>query len=306
MAGRDMQVSHFSGLCLVLLCLTLLITPAHGAEAGETINWFIYNLPPAAEPEQGKPGNGFVDQILKRIIKGWPEAKHKFVIGNPNRFWTDVAAGKPYCAMVLNSQKHQDLVDFIPVLLIPPPQLYVRADLLGRIPFNDNGEIRLPQLLQMHQLHGVLIAKRSYGAVVDKELAHRDPDASVAWLSVSGVGSNLPTMISHRRADWSIGFDFVLAYAKHQDPDLVNVVAVPIEGSVQPIEFGLACTDNDWGQRAIARARRIVSEPALISYARNLFEQHLTPETLLRYEARNEEFYRRLLPAKPSPPDLKR
>ena len=245
-------------------------------------------------PEHGQPGHGFADEILKQIITHWPQARHKFVAGNAVRFWKEIAAGKPVCSLVLDTPEHTKRASFTPVFLIPPLQLLTRRELLSQLPQNPSGEVRLPQLLRQHRLHGLLVKDRSYGDVLDSQLAHASADAGIQWLSTSSIGATLPKMLNRHRTDWSIGFDFVLAYLKSKDPALKDVISVPIEGASAPLVAGYACPRTEWGKATSKHIRQIISDPAMLAKARSGLEKFLTVENRRRYKAAFDRFYRQL------------
>lgn len=284
---------------LLVLPLALLGATAPGQGRAETMTWVMRDFPPSSMPQQGQPGIGMADEFVKAIVQRWPEVEHRYLVANNRRILVMLESGEPACfTTALHVPERERQAYIADMLLVPPQMLITRRALLSRLPLNSQGEVRLPVLLADTRLSGMLQQDRSYGATLDRLIQARPADAR---LSLSAGAARPLLMVALERADYSIDYDYSLAYeqfsnARLRDSDLRSV---PIEGNEQPLVAGIACPRTDWGRRMILRIDRLIAELAQDPQARSGLERWTTPQARRTYGRQVEDFYRRR--AQPTP-----
>lgn len=283
------------GICL--LGLAALHVPARAAEH---MTWLMPEFALFdADRAPGRPRKGMVEPMADYLMRHWPDAEHEVVIANVKRSWRMIEAGEPACHLVsLRTPEREQLAYFADTHLVPPAQLIVRRAKLAQVPRDAGGEVDLDRLLLEGRLRGALIEGRSYGKTLDAQLARR-PARSIDLYAPADFGGRLLHMVALGRADFSIDFDFTLQFQRQQSKALNELVSMPIQGSSELLQSGVACPHNEWGRKTAARVERIFGTPAGAAALRSNFDLWLTPEARAVYGARiNAYFADRLLPRK--------
>lgn len=286
--------SRFAGLLLAPLGAL-----APGLGRAETMTWVMRDFPPSSMPQQGQPSIGMADEFVKAIVQRWPEVEHRYLVANNRRILSMLESGEPACfTTALRVPERERQAYIADMLLVPPQMLITRRELLPRLPLNSQGEVRLPQLLADTRLSGVLQQDRSYGVTLDRMIQARPANAR---LSLSAGTARPLAMVALERADYSIDYDYSLAYEQFSDARLRDseLRSVPIEGNAQPLVAGIACPRTDWGRRMILRIDRLIAELAQDPQARSGLERWTTPQARRAYGRQVEDFYRRR--AQPTP-----
>lgn len=264
------------------------------------MTWLLRDFPPSSMPVDGRPTLGLADEFVKAIVKRWPEVEHRYLVANNSRIVAMLEAGAPACfTTALRVAERERSAYIADMLLVPPQMLITRQDLLGRLPMNARGEVRLAELLADASLRGALLQARSYGAYLDRLIRER-PRQSGALLSAAAMRPL--QLLAHLRADYAIDYDYTLAFEQQADGRTLHeatLVSVPIEGNEQALVAGIACPRTEWGRRMIVKIDRHIAALAHDPQARSGLERWMTPQARQRYGRMIEDFYKRR--AQPSP-----
>jgi uncharacterized protein (TIGR02285 family) len=253
-------MSPTSSLPYVLgtLAVILSLAPA-GAGATETMVWVMPDFPPASIPENGQPGNGVANRVVRYIVSKWPEAEHRFVYANAKRTWQMLEQGDKVCyAAALRTKEQEQVAYFTNTNMLAPPSLVVRHASLAAVPRNAAGEVDFPSLLASRKLRGLLVEKRSYGAMVDDLIARSPQQERPATTSTGNYGQKIFQMIAADRVDYTIDYDFTFSYEWSRHSELGALQTVPIAGNTALVTTGVACPRTDWGRATITKVDRIV------------------------------------------------
>ena len=280
---------------LLLATLLLLARPAGAADI-DGITWLSADPPPSAE---SKFGTGLAARMVAFMKLQWPELPHQILQANAKRSWQMLAQGEPVChASALRTPEREKLAYFSNTQMSPPLQLIVRRDKLAQLPRNAAGEVDLARLLADPRLRGALVDGRSYGLFIDQLLAGRGLQKAVDHYAAADYGSKILPMLSVGRGDYTIEQDMALSVGRERNPQLNELLSLPIQGASEPLQAGVACPRNAWGLAAITQIDKRLGTPAGVSMLRESFERWLTPEVRQHYGVRIDAFYKER--AKPS------
>lgn len=300
-AGFDPGICHLPWRRHALACaglLALLLAPG-AAHCAETMTWVMPDFAPASIPVNGKPGKGIADQAVNFVMQHWP-AQHRFIYANATRTWQMLAQGEEVCfAAALRTPERERIAYFSNTNRVPPPQLVVRTDALPGVPLNAAGEADLDALLAQETLRGLLVDKRSYGAVADAAIARKPSGAKLQATPAGNYGKNIFKMIVAGRADYTMDYDFAYAYERAQAPELAALTVVPVAGGGAPVTVGVACPRTAWGRAAIMKIDRLLGTregAAALVRAQSTWQ---TSASRQRYAADTAEFARQR--ARPAP-----
>lgn len=278
----------------------LLLAASGPVQGGNVMTWLMPDFAPASIPVDGKPGQGVADQAVNYIIGKWPDAEHRFIYANARRTWEMLGRGDQACfAAGLRTPDRERIAYFSNANRLPPPSLVVRSDVLPSVPLNSAGEADLPALLAQPALRGLVVEKRSYGAVADQAIARRPAQSALHTMAAGSYGKNIFKMIAARRTDYTLDYDFAFAYERARAPELAALTTLPIAGSGAPVTAGFACPRTAWGRAAIIRIDRLLGTregAAALVRAQSSWQ---TESSRQRYAADTAEFARQR--ARPSP-----
>ncbi|MYN06614.1 TIGR02285 family protein [Pseudoduganella aquatica] len=270
------------------------------AQAKDVMTWVMPDFPPAAIPVNGKPGNGVADQAVNFITARWPDAEHRYIYANARRTWEILERGEAVCfPAALRTPERERIAYFSNTNLLPPPVLIVRGASLPSVPLNSAGEADLAALLERAKLHGIVVDKRSYGAAADGAIARRPRHSSLQIIPVSSYGGNILRMIAAKRADYTLDYDFALAYEMSRAPELATLKTVAVAGGSAPVTVGVACPRTPWGRAAIRRIDRLLGTREGAAALMQAQTRWQTEASRQRHAAALAEFTRQR--GKPSP-----
>ncbi|MRV75430.1 TIGR02285 family protein [Duganella sp. FT92W] len=267
--------------------------------AAETMVWVMPDFPPASIPDNGQPGNGVADRVVRYIVSKWPDAEHRFIYANAKRTWQMLEQGDKVCyAAALRTKEREQVAYFTNTNVIAPPSLIVRHAALAAVPRNAAGEVDFPALLASRKLRGLLVEKRSYGAMIDGLIARSPQQSKPATTSVGNYGQKIFQMIAADRVDYTIDYDFTFSYEWSRHSELAALQTLPIAGNTALVTTGVACPRTDWGRAVITRIDRIVGTKEgadTLLQAQNAWHTEAAKQ---RYAAQFAEFARqRAMPA---------
>lgn len=286
-----MNVTH--RLLQTLGPLAFILAIPNAGAAAETMVWVMPDFPPASIPENGQPGAGVADRVVRYIVSKWPEAEHRFVYANAKRTWQMLEQGDKVCyAAALRTKEREQVAYFTNTNVLAPPSLIIRHSSLAAVPRNAAGEVDFPALLASRKLRGLLVEKRSYGAMVDDLIARSPQQARPATTSVGNYGQKIFQMIVADRVDYTIDYDFTFGYEWSRHTELAALQTLPIAGNTALVTTGVACPRTAWGRAIITKVDRIVGTKEgseVLMQAQNAWH---TEEAKQRYAVQFEEFAR--------------
>lgn len=262
------------------------------SQAGPKVTWMVADQPPASMPVNGQPTDGVLDVLWKLIVQQWPEAEHQVVVMPTVRAMASLAEGRQACAMgVAITPDREKVAYFSQTHVGIPLQVITRSEVVARLPRNAAGEVLSQPLFDSPELRGILVRDRSYSPSLDAQLRRRSAKSTVSYSVTADGGANIFKMISLRRADYTLDFDFALAYQLKKHPDYFQpLVSVPIANST-PLASGIACPRTPWGRNAIIKIDSIVASLATNRDYQESANRWLTPQTVQRYRKEWEVFF---------------
>ena len=269
------------------------------------MTWLLLDLPPTSIIVDGKLTDGISDSTLKLIIQEWPEVDHKIVVVNGARGMAYLAEGFPACfAGIIMTPEREKLAYFSQTHQAAPLQLIARADVVGKLAKNSKGEVMPATLFDRTDLRGIVVPQRSYSPVLDALLNLRGPQSGIRNALAADSGANILKMLNLGRGDYTLEYDFVLAYQQKKNPELLQppgLKSVPIAGTASP-RVGIGCPHTDWGREAVMKIDAIMVKIAKHPDYLNSQTKWLTPDALKSFKRAQDEFFK--LRNKPTDPKL--
>ncbi len=267
------------------------------------MQWMVLDLPPGSIPVNGQLTDGITDVAVKMLMEEMPDLRHRISVTNTARAMATLAEGQPQCfTTAIQTPERERIAYFSITHVIPPLHIVARADAAAKLPRNDKGEVLPATLFDRSDLRGLLVPQRSYSPVIDALLNLRDPRSGIRNTLAADSGANILRMLQLNRGDYTVEYDFVLAYQQARSPELQQgrgLSVLPIAGT-EPISVGIACPHTEWGRSTIQRIDAIVSRISTRAEYRQSLNRWLTPAEARRFQKTQDEFYRQR--AKPSDP----
>ena len=258
---------------MVPLLALVLAFPAVGQE----LIWNTLSLAGVAELKDGKPAEGFVFAAQKLLEQATPELNHRYIISSPNRLTHEMASGVPRCSTLTVRHPERDRAGyFVPYLPALPMQLVVRAEMRDQLPI-EHGLLSLERLLERRDLQGAIVTTRGYPPDLHALLNRGLVEGRIRAINSNSSGSNLLSMVSYKRLDYSLEFGIVLKRYAEATALPHPLLTLPIAESTHLSPAGLYCTQNPWGKAMALRldqaVRQIVASPEqLIPLYRTTFD----------------------------------
>ncbi|OFA04940.1 hypothetical protein DUGA2_16850 [Duganella sp. HH101] len=283
---------HETPMRALLLALSLTLPASAAAQA--VMTWLMPDLPPASIRARNSPGAGITDAQIAYVQGRWPEVQHRFLYANLKRSWTMLDAGEQVCySFTLINAERMQRAHIVETGLLPPLQLVARAEVAAALPLNAGGEVDLPRLLAMPALRGLVSEKRSFGARLDAALRRRPPDSTLKQTTIGSYGENILSKMLLSRADYTIDYDFVLAYYKDRNPKLSELRSFPIAGNAEPIKLGFACPRTEWGKATARKLDSLLASKEGAQALRGSVDKWISQDARQRYAEQFAAFYRR-------------
>lgn len=285
-----------------IAALLLAAAPAWAADK-PVMTWLLLDLPPTSIIVDGKLTDGISDTTLKLIMQEWPEADHRTLMVNGARGMAYLAEGFPACfAGIIMTPEREKLAYFTQTHQAAPLHLVARADIVGKIAKNSKGEVLPATLFDRSDLRGIVVPQRSYSPVLDALLNLRGAQSGVRNALAADSGANILKMLNLGRGDYTIEYDFVLAYQQKRNPELLQppgLKSVPLAGTSSP-KVGIGCPHTDWGREAVQKIDAIMVKISKHPDYLNSQSKWLTPDALKSFKKTQDEFFK--LRAKPTDP----
>ncbi|OQS09816.1 TIGR02285 family protein [Chromobacterium violaceum] len=270
------------------------------------ITWVLSDWAPNFIIRDGKPTTGQNDVYLKLIIARWPEAEHRFMVMSTARSTLELQRGSQLCRMNLIPTPEREKFAFFTLTHMQLPlQLVIRRELAAQAPLNEAGEVVLEKLILKPGLRGITAAGRSYTAEVDRLLADRKGESNVREIPNLPSNDGLFKLLELGRADYTLDYEPNVKYREEQNRDH-PLASLPIAGAAL-IPVGIACPRTRWGRMAVMKIDQLLSEAVADPAYRQAQDRWLSPESVQRYRAELDRFYRqRARPADPARYALRR
>ena len=171
--------------------------------------------------------------------------------------------------------------------------MLVRRDKLDLVPRNSADEVDLVLLFKKAQLRGAVARGRSYGETLDAVLAQQPRGPYLADYATQGFGERLQDMLARGRADFWIDVSGALLHMQARDLPVEDFIALPIQGSTQPLRLGIACPRTPWGLAASRAIDQVLGTPEGAAHLQQAGAGSFGPEALKRLGPQIEQFYQR-------------
>ncbi|MBV8500110.1 MAG: TIGR02285 family protein [Paucibacter sp.] len=282
---------RLAGLC----CILGVSSECNGAAAEPKVaHWLMLDLPPGSIPINGHPTDGISDVALELIMGEMPEYTHKITVVNAARAMVFLAEGEPACfATAAYTPERSQIAYFSLTNVLPPLQIVIRADGVKKLPLNERGEVIAKALFERSDLHGVVIAQRSYSPTLDELLRHRGQHSGVVNVLAADSGANVLRMVMHGRADYTLEYEFIINYQARRYKELgggKNLVTLPIAGA-EPVLIGVACPHTAWGRDMIRRVDGILAKVSVSPRYRESVNRWLSAGGVQHHMILQDEFF---------------
>ena len=242
------------------------------AQARETLNWLLHDLPPStifAGPQQGQ---GATDRLLPLLIARMPEYDHVLIRVNRARGLQTLIEHPSSCdpTVMWTAERAGRVAFSIPVYMLVSSGLIVRNSEISRFaPYIDQGQVDLHRLLNTSGVKVGIVAQRSYGPITDDILAHSPSSAVSRHYADNAIGSLLQ-MERLGRVQALLGFWPEVRYqALQQGLNLDELKFLPVKGN-PPYQYAhIGCSDTPQGRKAVQiinREMRTLRESSLMGF----------------------------------------
>ena len=274
--------------------IILLILAPELACADSDITWLMPELPPLSIKVDGAPSYGVTDLQIKYITSKLPQTQNFFIYANPDRMWYMLDNGSHNClASAVYTNDRSKRYSYALTGIRTPPMLIVRVEVMNDVDLNKNGEVDLAKLLANKKLSGLVPKQRSFGSFVDHIISTRSIDSNLKITTQANYGENILSMISAHRTDYSMMFDFEIAYLKSlRNKQTDDIKILPIQGNNQMLYSGVVCPGNEWGKETIKKIEAIVGTTDGAAAMRQAIDKWTTYESEIKFKAEIDRFYR--------------
>lgn len=220
---------------------------APDSQAAEKLIWLMRDLPPLAIHEGPQKGQGVIDQLMPMLIASLPQYEHIMLRVNRARASQMLESSTLACDPILlwNPTRAKKITYSSPIIGLHSNGLAIRREDQSRIAaFIYDDSVDLPALLNAQSLKLGIVAKRSYGEWIDKQLAQSPESQLVAHYGNDASGSLLQ-MLKAGRLQMVLGYwSEIQSKASQQGLPPEDLIFYPIKGAptYQPIYIGCSGT----------------------------------------------------------------
>ncbi len=274
--------------CLAAGCLIsglMAWTHAHA----DSITWLSADFPPLAIPGASDAQQGYMDKLLQHVQRALPQHRiQEEVLPWPRVLFT-IQNGGPYCtAMAAQTPEREAYLRFTsPYGYVYPVGVVIRTK--DRAAFsrylNQDGELRLQDLLRNDVLSVGVAGKRSYGATLDAVLKPLlDNNAKqIRPVHQDNSTKSLLNMLQKKR------FDYTLAYAPevvYYDEKMELLHFYPIAGNSALQAGRFSCTKSPQTDRVFKDLGSLAVASRNSAALAEVYERWLPPYLLKSYRQR--------------------
>lgn len=274
-----------------LLLLFLLFGLACGARGAEPLTWLLLPIPGAINLKQGVPDDGLGLELLRALEPGLNArgVNVHYEIGNVPRMQQHLEQGRRLCsAVILRSAERDRLAFFVPLLVVPPMQLVVRAEDRVRLPLN-NGQVAWQALLDSG-LHGAVHTQRVYPQAIRASMQQALSDGRLQALTLSGNIDKHLLMLSHGRFDFTLEFPLVVSQVMRSGQLKSPLALFPLQQMEQLEVAGTYCTRGPWGEEMARQIDASLRELLQAQSLEPLYRHWLPAESYQAYQAPIQHF----------------
>lgn len=249
--------------CLLLLALTSFTSLAVHAESKPRLIWMIRDLPPFHILDGPLKNQGIADNTLRLLQAKLPQYQHVVSVANRARTEQMFSSGALVCdSGSLKSPGREQLMYFsITTLGLQNNSVMIRKQQEQELaPFIDNGQFDLQAFIAADRYTIGTVVGRSYGPVIDAELATLSADKRVVHYGVEASRSLL-RMQQHVRITALLGYGPELRYnGELEQLELEQLSFYPIKGAPPYLMSYVSCSKTPEGLLAIKRINKAVRE----------------------------------------------
>lgn len=274
-----------------LLLLFLLFGLACGARAAESLTWLLLPIPGAINLKQGVPDDGMALELLRALEPGLKArgVDVRYEIGNVPRMQQYLEQGRQLCTAVnLRSAERDRLALFVPLLVVPPMQLVVRAEDRMRLPL-ESGQVPWQALLDSG-LHGAVHTQRVYPQSIRASMQRALGDGRLQGLTLSGNIDKHLLMLSHGRFDFTLEFPLVVSQVMRFGQLKQPLALFPLQEMEQLEVAGTYCTRGPWGAEMARQIDASLRELLRTQSLEPLYQRWLPAESYQSYQESIQHF----------------
>ena len=246
-------------VCVITIVLSFpLSANENSVKKGDTIFWQTYHRPPGVILTGPNEGAGFIQQVLKLIIKKLPEYEHKMPLSTLARAITDIKYKKFSChpALFKTTEREEFMYFSNAAMVNPTNRIIARKDF-----FDDylrDGWLDLREITEYQNFTFALIKGRSFTPDIDDVLAQYLNGNNMFLMSNTDLSPTFQ-MIELGRVDATIAYPFELNYyTQHDQLSKQHLETYPILG-VPLYSIGhVACPKNEWGKMVITKINAVL------------------------------------------------
>lgn len=248
---------------LLVVALTTFTSLALPAENKPRLVWMIRDLPPFNILEGPLKNQGIADHMLRLLQARLPQYQHVVAVANQARSKQMLGSGALICDTgLLKSPEREEILYFsIATMGLQTNGVMIRKQQEQELaPFIDNGQFDLPAFIAADRYTLGTLVGRSYGPVIDAELAKLKADKRVVHYGIEASRSLL-RMQQHDRLTAVLGYGPELRYSGElEQMDLEQLSFYPIKGAPPYLMGYVGCSKTPEGLEAIQRINKAVRE----------------------------------------------
>ncbi|WP_018606746.1 TIGR02285 family protein [Uliginosibacterium gangwonense] len=259
-----------------VLAYLLLFTLPLFAWAADTIVWYHSDFPPISILSGPDKQTGAADQWEAYIRSRMPQFQHDLAEANTLRTLEEIKHRDNVCnpAMIKTPTREKNALFSDRIIdLLPNGLITLQSRLASIRPYmNENGELRLSELLASHKFRVGVASGRSFGTTIDSLLQAENARSFVVPFAASDIFlSGFTRMANRQSMDAVIGYAVELSFAARRigrDPS--QYVFLPIAEDTSLLAGHISCSRSPLGEKAIAQINEIIrtggAEAALKAY----------------------------------------
>ncbi|MQT83197.1 TIGR02285 family protein [Pseudomonas sp. FSL R10-2964] len=244
------------------LITALFLAWAPGSQAAPTLIWLLRDLPPLTVFHGPQKGKGIVDQVMPALIAGMPQYQHVIMRVNRARALQMLEEPSLTCdpALIWNPARALSIVYSEPVAIMHSNGMAILRENQHLIePFVHDDKVDLPGLLKAQTLKLGVIAKRSYGVLIDSQLKLSPPGQIVMHYGNDPLGSLLQMQHAGRMPTLLGYWPEIQAKASQQGLSSDELLFYPIQGAPEYQSIYVGCSDTAQGREVIRRFNSILT-----------------------------------------------
>ena len=244
-------------------------------------------------------GQGYADIIQRLIQDKLPEYEHHRLYTNVVRHFDMFRRGDKVCSIGLyrTPQRESFLHFSIPSMLTMPPVLIIRSDKLPS--FGSVSHCSLVEILHDEKFRLGLSKDRSYGKILDREIARYANRPNLIRFSGQELGENYLKMLMLDRLDGLLGLPDEAVFRAEQMGIRDKIATLMIKENQENYEgwlCAIACPQTPWGIGVIDKINQVLVQIRPSAPYRQAYERWLDKKSLKQYQTIYDNVF---LPTRP-------